>query len=160
MIRKYVDNDGNIYVPKKDSKIIFRPAVYVIVQNKNKEFLLIENSIPNFWEFSGGGLKYGEDFIQCGIRELKEETGYDIEIQNEMPFYVESFYNFSRSKQIFEHTIHFFYLGKLKSEIQGKQNLDEGEKILQLKWFSIKELKKLEIVHWQKNVFKKLIFNL
>jgi len=153
----FFDVKGNVHILDEKSQVKFRPGVYVLVENENQEFMMILNGSSNKWEISGGGLEIGEDLIKCGIRELKEETGYDIEIESQLPFYIEKDLAYLRSKQEFEHGIHFFYKGKLLSQIQGKQNFAQGEKILKVNFFSLDELKTLDIAFWHRKAIKKYL---
>jgi 8-oxo-dGTP diphosphatase len=55
----------------------------VILVNDKDEILLVRrsptsNAYPNFWALPGGKMEINETTMQCAIRELKEETGYDI----------------------------------------------------------------------------------
>jgi 8-oxo-dGTP diphosphatase len=57
-----------------------RISVVVIDEGK---ILLVRHRKGNrqYWVLPGGRLEYGETFQECGVRELKEETGLDVEIQ-------------------------------------------------------------------------------
>jgi len=48
------------------------------------KILLVRHRKGNrqYWVLPGGRLEYGETFKECGVRELKEETGLDVEIQD------------------------------------------------------------------------------
>jgi 8-oxo-dGTP diphosphatase len=56
--------------------------ISVLVINDKGEILLVRHRKGNrlYWVLPGGRLEYGETFTECGIRELKEETGLDIAI--------------------------------------------------------------------------------
>ena len=58
-----------------------RVAVLVI---ENDKILLVKHRKSNrqYWVLPGGRLEFGETFIDCGVRELKEETGLDIAIED------------------------------------------------------------------------------
>jgi len=157
VLDKFFDVEGNVHTPNDISQVKFRPAVYILVQNDKKEFLMILNGASTKWEISGGGLEIGEDLVECGIREVKEETGYDIKIESELPFYIEKDLSYSRSKKEFEHSIHFFYKGKLISENREEQHFAKGEKILKVKFFSLDELSDLDVAFWHKKALKKYL---
>src|SRR3989344_9301495 len=116
----FLDDNGNEVFLKKNSKVKFRPAVYVLVINSKNEFLMILNNGSKKWEIPGGGLEIGEDLVECGIREVKEETGFDVILGEDLPKFVIKDLSVG-SEDNYEHGIIFYYIGKLKSEKQGKQ---------------------------------------
>jgi NADH pyrophosphatase NudC (nudix superfamily) len=73
----------------------------------------------------------GETFEEALGREMKEETGYDVDVKN--IFFV-SYKKFSEKF----YNLHIFYKASLKSKISEPEKDIEG-----IKWFDVKELKKL-----------------
>ncbi len=55
----------------------------MVVVNKENKILLVRHKKGNqrYWVLPGGRLEYGETFEECAIRELKEETGLDVEVE-------------------------------------------------------------------------------
>ncbi|MBX3074778.1 NUDIX hydrolase [Candidatus Obscuribacterales bacterium] len=68
------------FTPKKT---IPTTRVSVVVVNKENKILLVRHKKGNqrYWVLPGGRLEYGETFEECAIRELKEETGLDVEVE-------------------------------------------------------------------------------
>lgn len=63
----------------------------VIKDNKvliGKKVVLDNHPLSGCWHIPGGHIKKGEDTIQALKRELKEETNIDVEITNELGFYI------------------------------------------------------------------------
>ncbi len=60
-------------------------TVSAYIQNKNGELLIIQraqhDSHPGLWEIPSGGLEWGEDPYLGVLREVKEETNLDVEIE-------------------------------------------------------------------------------
>ncbi len=70
------DVKGNTYeVPVEDLK--FRPAVYAVIIQGGKILLSKE---WDGYDFPGGGIKLGEHIEDALVREVKEETGFDVKI--------------------------------------------------------------------------------
>ena len=74
-------------MPKKDMVIVnFRIAVKAFIIKENKLFIVKRSKkdiqSPNIWELPGGRLELGEDPTLGLMREIKEETGMQIEVHN------------------------------------------------------------------------------
>lgn len=57
------------------------PSVVAIVQNERGELLLIHKTDNDKWALPGGGHDPGESITATVVREVKEETGYDVEVE-------------------------------------------------------------------------------
>lgn len=67
---------------KKPGQTIPTTRVSVVVLDERK-ILLVRHRKGNrhYWVLPGGRLEYGETFSECAVRELKEETGLDVEVE-------------------------------------------------------------------------------
>ena len=55
-------------------------AVAGIVVNKQGELLLVKNRYRDTWEFPGGQVEVGENLIEALQREIREESGIEVEV--------------------------------------------------------------------------------
>lgn len=72
-----VDYINDPKAPKANSVV---PSVVAIVQDNNGRVLLIHKTDNDKWALPGGGHEIGESIAETVIREVKEETGYDVEV--------------------------------------------------------------------------------
>lgn len=72
------------FAPKKKS--IPTTRISVVVLSRDEKILLVRHKKGNqkYWVLPGGRLEYGETFEECAVRELKEETGLDVEVERFM----------------------------------------------------------------------------
>lgn len=56
------------------------PSVVAVVLDDQGRLLLIEKTDNGLWALPGGGHEPGEAIADTVVREVKEETGYDVEV--------------------------------------------------------------------------------
>lgn len=56
------------------------PSVVAVVVDEDGRVLLIHKTDNDLWALPGGGHEVGESIAQTVVREVKEETGYDVEV--------------------------------------------------------------------------------
>ncbi|NYI99585.1 ADP-ribose pyrophosphatase YjhB (NUDIX family) [Nocardioides thalensis] len=71
----YVDDPD---APKANSVV---PSVVAIVQDQQGRVLMIHKTDNNKWALPGGGHEIGESIADTVVREVKEETGYDVAVE-------------------------------------------------------------------------------
>lgn len=81
------------------------------------------------WTLPGGKLDWGESFEEGAIREVKEETGIDI--QNPEVISVHNCKN--------EHS-HFMTVGLLARAWKGEAQVNEPDEIIEWQWFNLQNL--------------------
>ena len=75
MARKdYIDDPD---APTANSVV---PSVVAVVRNSQGAVLLIHKTDNNLWALPGGGHELGEAIADTVVREVHEETGYDVEV--------------------------------------------------------------------------------
>lgn len=57
------------------------PSVVAIVRDDAGRILMIHKTDNNRWALPGGGHEPGESIADTVVREVKEETGYDVEVE-------------------------------------------------------------------------------
>lgn len=89
------------------------------------------------WGFPGGAIELGETPEDAAIREVREETGLDVEIESLIGIYTDSDMKYPNGDEA--HSICIAY--KLKP-VEGQLTCD-NEETIQLRYFSLDELPKM-----------------
>ena len=71
----YIDDPD---APKINSVV---PSVVTVVRRDDGALLLIHRTDNGLWALPGGGHDPGESISDTVVREVKEETGYDVEVE-------------------------------------------------------------------------------
>ena len=108
-------------------KQTFTIGVFGIIKDEQDRVLLVLRNDYNFWNLPGGALEQGESPWQGVIREVKEETGYDVEVVKLSGVYTE----LGQSEVIFAFECKI---------IDGKPTLNKEAKKIQ--YFSFDEIPK------------------
>ena len=72
----YIDDPN---APKINSVV---PSVVAVVRDDAGRVLMIHKTDNNLWALPGGGHEPGESIADTVVREVKEETGYDVEVES------------------------------------------------------------------------------
>lgn len=75
MPRRDYFNDPD--APKANSVV---PSVVAAVRNQRGELLMIHRTDNNLWALPGGGHDVGESISDTVVREVREETGIEVEV--------------------------------------------------------------------------------
>lgn len=117
----------------------------IIIQNK--KVLLVYEKGRNFWGFPKGHVEDGETELETALREVKEEVGLDVEINEEKRYVL----NYIIRDEIDKTTV--LYLAKPKSE---EITMQESE-IENVKWCDFNEaLDTLTFDNW-KELFREVM---
>jgi ADP-ribose pyrophosphatase YjhB (NUDIX family) len=99
---------------------------------KDEKVLMIKENKPNVidkWNFPSGRIETGEDILYAARREVKEETGLDVELTG-----TTGVYNFISSSR--NQVIMFHFIGEVTG---GSINLEEDE-IIDSNWMKVRDL--------------------
>lgn len=70
----------NCEVPRNPDKFVWVASTIIVSPNRD-EILCQKRLKTGEWEFPGGKVEAGENYRDCAVREVKEEVGLDVEIQ-------------------------------------------------------------------------------
>lgn len=119
----------------------FNVRVYGLLVNSNREVLICDEDIElwHITKFPGGGLEFGEGLSDALIREFKEETNADIEIERH--FYTTDFFVPSAIDDTTQ-VISVFYLVRPIGhfDLPPKTVQNDGRVIIHFKWMPIETL--------------------
>jgi len=114
-------------------------AITAIILNEDKDKILLikrgGKACHGMWSLVSGKVDWGEEIKETVIREVKEETGLDIEVSK----YVGKYYD-KRGRHPTKTKISLPHVCRV---IGGE--VRAGSDALDAKWFSLEEVKKMEI---------------
>ncbi len=116
-------------------------AVGVVV-NKKGQILLTKRNDPKSpsthlkWQLPGGGVEKGETSSDACIREVAEETGYNISVKSSSPFTITHTYDNK-----------MYVLHGFKAHVEsGTMDVRSDEETLEGRWFNRHEIDGLEML--------------
>lgn len=121
-------------------------GVRVVILDEYRRILMVKqhHEEKDIWMVPGGAIEAGEDAMQAAVREVKEETGLDVEVVK-LLWHVEEV-----SEERGQRFVNFFLANKIGGELQlGKDpEYDLQHQVLRdVKFFTQKEVLELEHVY-------------
>ena len=104
-----------------------------VVIKKDGKYLLVQEKQPKAygkWNLPGGRVDAGESLEQAAVREAKEESGYDVVLSGKL--------------LTIHHAAELPVLNVFKADIVGGELKFPQDEILDAKWFTYDEIKKME----------------
>lgn len=105
-----------------------------VCMNEKWQILMVKQGLSNeekLWSVPSGGKKPGETYEACCIREIREETGYEVMIKRSM---------FVKKSHAVE--VHYFEV----AVIGGSANIQDPDKLIyEIAWKSKQEIKNLAL---------------
>lgn len=125
------------------AELTFNPAVYGVVIRDDRVLLLPTNgrfAVP------GGSIEMGENHVDALKREIKEETGFDVEPVRLMNVYTSLYKSFKTGKNF--HCLQLFYLCRVVGGSNDMPHLTEDEKqyLKPAQWFPVQDLGNMQYI--------------
>ncbi len=98
-----------------------------------RKILLCKQKMRNFWTLPGGSVKEGETLVECISREIIEEIG--IKLQIEQMLFIRELINSSR------HRIEFYFSTKRQDNSQFYEEISPCNEIVEARFFTLEELR-------------------
>ena len=124
-------------------KLIRAVHCYAVIVRDSKVLISPQWKAMGF-VFPGGSVELGEDHIEGLIREVKEETGYEIRPRGVIDVFTSIYINFKSKKA--QHSTLIYYDADIVKGRVSTDGFDEHEKLYaeKARWVSLEELKTLK----------------
>lgn len=122
-----------------------RPAAAVAIINDRKELLMLHRKDNKKWTMPGGTMEFGESMTDCALREVKEESGLDVEIKDIIGTYTDPNIRVSYSDGEVRQEFTIVYYG----EVQG-YNVSLDEESSNYVWVSFDRVLELPLADSQR----------
>ena len=130
-------------------KLVFRPSVYAVIENEGRALLMINHSSGKY-TFPGGGVEIGETLEQALRREMREETGLEVEI-GPLVHVQEHFFYYDPADEAF-HSFMFYYRCRIL-QMDFTPHQAEDDESEQPQWVALDALKREQVQSSNQPVF-------
>lgn len=157
-MKKVIYNNDNLKEKDIDETVVRTKAI--IINSKNEILLGRVNST---YQFPGGHLEEGESLEECLLREIKEETGININNFTLKPFFLIKYYsaNYLNSKKNRENNIYYYLVKTDELYDLNKTSYTEYEQLgnYQLSSIPIENIEQILINSVKENPINEIIVN-
>ncbi|MGL4763322.1 MAG: NUDIX hydrolase [Sarcina sp.] len=133
LIKEIFNEDLGFISNKKDRLYNLRRAARVVLTNEQNQVALLNVTNEGYYKLPGGGIEKGETKEEAAIREVKEETGYKMELEKVIGLIIE----YSDDTNLMQ--LSFAYKGKVTEKASVSLSENEIEQGIKLEWFTYEE---------------------
>lgn len=133
LIKEILNSDIGLESKKRDKVYNLRRSARVVLINEKKEIAILNVARDRYHKLPGGGIEKEETREEAAYREVKEETGYNMKLINEVGLTIE----YADDTNL----MHISYCYFAKALEAGMQILSENEKEerIEFKWIAFKD---------------------
>ncbi len=135
-------------------KFTFRPSVYAVVFSEDR-VLLVTSRTARKYCFPGGGIALGESIEEALRREMREETGIEVEIVRFLHF-KEHFFYYDPEDVAF-HSFMAFYLCRPKTTELVRDARVVDFDVERPRWIRVGDVRQEEFMPVQWELFERLL---
>jgi len=133
-------NGKQVSVPV--SKLTFRPSVYGVIIEDGK--ILLSKQWGDGYDFPGGGIDLGESISDALKREVREETGLDVEI-GRIVHCESSFFKFRFENKCVQSILMFYLCKRVGGELTTEYFDEHEKKYAEMpEWISLGDIDKIK----------------
>ncbi|USK71202.1 NUDIX hydrolase [Peribacillus asahii] len=123
---------------KGDKEMDFQrvDVVYALLFDANTNKILMVFNKNSTWSLPGGAVEAGETLREATVREVKEETGYDIKVGNIVAL-----------NEAFIDKNHVYFITYHGEIIKKPEVIPQEENIIKVEWVSLEEAERLMPYH-------------
>jgi 8-oxo-dGTP diphosphatase len=111
-------------------------VVYVLLYDEDQQRVLMVLNKRGTWSLPGGGVEAGETLEEAAIREVKEETGYDVAIGDIVAL-----------NEAFIDENHVFFITFRGTILYAPEVMQGDENIITVKWVDVDKAEELMLYH-------------
>jgi 8-oxo-dGTP pyrophosphatase MutT (NUDIX family) len=130
------------HAPRPNS---IKPAAAVALFDGDGRILLLRRKDNDKWTMPGGTMDFGESLTQCAVREVREETGFEIDINGLIGTYTDPNVLIAYSDGEVRQEFTLVYIAAIKS---GQVTIDDESK--EAVWVPIGEALDLPLANSQR----------
>lgn len=134
-------------------KFFFRPSAYGFIVQDGMVVVMRNKSNGKLW-FPGGGIEIHERLEEGLKREIKEETGLKVDV-NDLAFFKENYFYYQPLDEAY-HAFLFFYLCQPKSRDLLRDELVDDLESQKPRWMKISDIQKKDIGDLSAEIYKYL----
>jgi ADP-ribose pyrophosphatase YjhB (NUDIX family) len=120
-------------------------AASAVVANGKGEILMQRRADSGLWALPGGGMEIDESLPGTAVREVKEETGYDIEITGLVGTYTDPRHIIAYTNGEVRRQFNVCFTARLAGGV-----LRVSDESLEVRWVPVSELEELPMHHTQR----------
>lgn len=135
----FTDSNGVIVPLSASASIEWRVSGYALLRDGEGRYLMVQSGNGK-WHFPGGGIEQTETIADGVVREIREETGYTLDVLSQELFTFREQYFYHSGEKKFYHSLQLFFTATLAADEPDETQMTERDKKRLRAWIQLEEL--------------------